>query len=111
MATQVVVSKYFRGPLSTPQRETSVRQMITRVVETIANWGRKDRYFAAEEDAQAFADELTHILLHQKACFRQPSLVQLRNRGKAPMLGVFHSFRVDDTMDPIRLVSQGRGNF
>lgn len=56
MATQVVVSKYFRGPLGTPQRETSVRQMIGRVVNTITQWGRKDGYFAAEEDAQAFAD-------------------------------------------------------
>ena len=72
MATQVVVSKYFRGPLGTPQREHSVRQMIGRVVETIASWGKKDGYFATEEDAQAFSDELTHIMLHQKACFNSP---------------------------------------
>ena len=67
MATQVVVSKYFRGPLGTPQRETSVRQMIGRVVNTITGWGKKDGYFATEDDAQAFSDELTHIMLHQKA--------------------------------------------
>ena len=72
MATQVVVSKYFRGPLGTPQREHSVRQMIGRVVETIAGWGKKDGYFATDEDASTFADELTHILLHQKACFNSP---------------------------------------
>ena len=52
MATQVVVSKYFRGPLGTPQRENSVRQMIGRVVDTITGWGKKDGYFATEEDAQ-----------------------------------------------------------
>src|SRR5687768_3983155 len=69
MATQVVVSKYFRGPLGTPQREHSVRQMIGRVVDTNTGWGNKDGYFASAEDAQAFADELTHILVHQKACF------------------------------------------
>jgi ribonucleoside-diphosphate reductase alpha chain len=60
LATNVVVSKYFRGPLGTPQRESSVRQLISRVVETIADWGRKDGYFASEEDVRVFADELTH---------------------------------------------------
>src|SRR5437870_8494060 len=72
MATNVVVSKYFRGPLGSPQREHSVRQMIGRVVDTITGWGLKDGYFAAEEDTRAFADELTHILVHQKACFNSP---------------------------------------
>jgi ribonucleoside-diphosphate reductase alpha chain len=100
MATQVVVSKYFRGPLGTPQRETSVRQMITRVVETIANWGRKDRYFAAEEDAQAFADELTHILLHQKACFNSPVWFNCGIEEK-PQCSACFILSVDDTMDSI----------
>ncbi|MDH3444170.1 MAG: vitamin B12-dependent ribonucleotide reductase, partial [Deltaproteobacteria bacterium] len=58
MATNVVVSKYFRGPLGSPQRERSVRQMIDRVVNTIAGWGKKDGYFATDDDAKAFADEL-----------------------------------------------------
>ncbi|HTF93553.1 MAG TPA: vitamin B12-dependent ribonucleotide reductase [Verrucomicrobiae bacterium] len=100
MATQVVVSKYFRGPLGTPQRETSVRQMITRVVETIANWGRKDSYFAAEEDAQAFADELTHILLHQKACFNSPVWFNCGIEAK-PQCSACFILSVDDTMDSI----------
>jgi ribonucleoside-diphosphate reductase alpha chain len=72
LATNVVVSKYFRGPLGTPQREHSVRQLISRVVETITDWGRKDRYFAGEEDAQVFADELTHLLVEQKLAFNSP---------------------------------------
>ena len=100
MATQVVVSKYFRGPLGTPQRETSVRQMITRVVETIADWGRKDGYFAAEDDAQAFADELTHILLHQKACFNSPVWFNCGIEEK-PQCSACFILSVDDTMDSI----------
>ncbi|HUF79401.1 MAG TPA: vitamin B12-dependent ribonucleotide reductase, partial [Thermoanaerobaculia bacterium] len=71
-ATNVVVSKYFRGQLGTPGRETSVRQLIGRVADTIAGWGRVDGYFAAEEDAETFHAELTHVLLHQMACFNSP---------------------------------------
>src|SRR5262245_41368429 len=100
MATQVVVSKYFRGPLGTPQREHSVRQMISRVVDTIANWGRKDGYFAAEEAAQVFADELTHILLHQKACFNSPVWFNCGIEER-PQCSACFILAVDDTMDTI----------
>ncbi|HEX2933435.1 MAG TPA: vitamin B12-dependent ribonucleotide reductase [Candidatus Binatia bacterium] len=100
MATQVVVSKYFRGPLGTPQREHSVRQMIGRVVDTIAGWGRKDGYFAAEEDAQVFADELTHILLHQKACFNSPVWFNCGIEER-PQCSACFILAVDDTMDSI----------
>ncbi len=72
LATNVVVSKYFRGHLGTPERERSVRQLIGRVADTISNWGRAMDYFATEADAQAFQDELTHILLFQKAAFNSP---------------------------------------
>jgi len=72
LATNVVVSKYFRGPLGTPQREHSVRQLISRVVDTITGWGRVDGYFASEADAQVFADELTHLLVEQKLAFNSP---------------------------------------
>jgi ribonucleoside-diphosphate reductase alpha chain len=100
MATQVVVSKYFRGPLGTPQREHSVRQMISRVVETIASWGKKDGYFATEEDAQAFSDELTHIMLHQKACFNSPVWFNCGIEEK-PQCSACFILEVDDTMDSI----------
>ena len=100
MATQVVVSKYFRGPLGTPQREHSVRQMISRVVETIASWGKKDGYFATEEDAQAFSDELTHIMLHQKACFNSPVWFNCGIEEK-PQCSACFILAVDDTMDSI----------
>ena len=100
MATQVVVSKYFRGPLGTPQREHSVRQMIGRVVETIASWGKKDGYFATDEDAQAFSDELTHIMLHQKACFNSPVWFNCGIEEK-PQCSACFILAVDDTMDSI----------
>ncbi|MGH7825920.1 MAG: vitamin B12-dependent ribonucleotide reductase, partial [Candidatus Binatia bacterium] len=100
MATQVVVSKYFRGPLGSPQREHSVRQMIGRVVDTITRWGKKDGYFAAEEDAKTFADELTHILLHQKACFNSPVWFNCGIEEK-PQCSACFILSVDDTMESI----------
>src|SRR5438128_2108682 len=100
LATNVVVSKYFRGPLGTPQREHSVRQLIGRVVDTITGWGRKDGYFAGEEDAQAFADELTHLLVEQKLAFNSPVWF---NVGVEPHPSCSACFilSVDDTMNSI----------
>jgi ribonucleoside-diphosphate reductase alpha chain len=100
MATNVVVSKYFRGPLGSPQREQSVRQMIGRVVDTITSWGRKDGYFASEEDAQSFHDELTHILVHQKACFNSPVWFNCGIEAK-PQCSACFILAVDDTMESI----------
>jgi ribonucleoside-diphosphate reductase alpha chain len=71
-ATNIVAQKYFRGQIGHPAREHSVRQMIGRVAGTIAGWGRARGYFAAEEDAEAFEAELTHILLYQMAAFNSP---------------------------------------
>src|SRR6476469_4015208 len=62
LATNIVVSKYFRGQIGTPERERSVKQLIGRVVDTITEWGRSNRYFASEEDLSAFSDDLKHIL-------------------------------------------------
>jgi ribonucleoside-diphosphate reductase alpha chain len=72
LASNIVASKYFRGHLGTPSRETSVRQLISRVVDKLRDWGREGGYFASPEQESAFADELTYILLHQKACFNSP---------------------------------------
>src|SRR2546423_10823674 len=72
LATNVVASKYFRGHLGTPERETSVRQLIQRVSYTMADWGKKMGYFASDADFLAFRDELTHLLLLQKAAFNSP---------------------------------------
>src|SRR5512132_1484276 len=71
-ATNIVAQKYFRGPLGTPRRERSVRQMIDRVAGTISGWGAKDGYFATDADAGAFQAELTHILVNQMAAFNSP---------------------------------------
>src|ERR1700678_1802013 len=64
-ATNVVVSKYFRGPLGSPQRENSVRQLVGRVVDTIAGWGVGQQYFASDADRDTFKAELTYILVNQ----------------------------------------------
>ncbi|HYM82842.1 MAG TPA: vitamin B12-dependent ribonucleotide reductase, partial [Candidatus Dormibacteraeota bacterium] len=72
LATNVVVSKYFRGHVGTPERERSVRQLIDRVVDTIAAWAETQRYFATDEDLATFKAELTHLLVHQKMSFNSP---------------------------------------
>jgi ribonucleoside-diphosphate reductase alpha chain len=71
-ATNIVASKYLHGALGTSERETGVRQLITRVAETIRDWGVAGGYFRSSEDASAFHDELAYILLHQLAAFNSP---------------------------------------
>jgi ribonucleoside-diphosphate reductase alpha chain len=71
-ATNIVASKYFYGKMGSPERETSVAQLVERVVDTIAGWGAKDGYFATETDAGNFGSELAHLMLTQKACFNSP---------------------------------------
>src|SRR5881398_3785685 len=71
-ATNIVAQKYFRGRMSSPERERSVKQMIGRVVDTIAGWGRDGGYFATEEEAETFEAELKFILVNQLAAFNSP---------------------------------------
>jgi ribonucleoside-diphosphate reductase alpha chain len=71
-ATNIVASKYFHGKLGSPERESSARQLIGRVADTVAQWGVEGGYFHSEEDAKAFHDELTHVLVRQKAAFNSP---------------------------------------
>ncbi|MCW1892010.1 MAG: vitamin B12-dependent ribonucleotide reductase [Candidatus Uhrbacteria bacterium] len=71
-ATNILVSKYFRGRLGTPERETSVKQMVDRVAKTIAQFGRLGGYFLEETDAETFEAELTDILVNQRAAFNSP---------------------------------------
>src|SRR3954447_13627613 len=68
-ATNIVASKYFHGKPGSPDRERSVAELVHRVVDTIAGWGAKGRYFRAPEDADNFRYELAHLMLTQKACF------------------------------------------
>jgi ribonucleoside-diphosphate reductase alpha chain len=100
LATNVVVSKYFRGPLGTPQRERSVRQLIGRVVDTISQWGSEQGYFATPVDRRNFADELTHLLLQQKLSFNSPVWFNVGVEPK-PQCSACFILSVDDTMDSI----------
>jgi ribonucleoside-diphosphate reductase alpha chain len=71
-ATNIVASKYLHGQMDTPERETGVWQLVSRVVETIRDWGMARGYFATYVDAAIFHDELAHLLLTQKAAFNSP---------------------------------------
>jgi ribonucleoside-diphosphate reductase alpha chain len=109
MATNVVVSKYFRGKLGTPGRETSVKQMISRVADTIGKWGREGGYFATETDAKAFQDELTHLLLHQKMSFNSPVWFNLGVATSKPQISACFINSVEDTMESILTLAKTEG--
>ena len=107
-ATNIVVSKYFRGQLSSPDRERSVRQLIGRVVDTIAGWADRQRYFATAEDLQAFRDDLKFLLVRQKAAFNSPVWF---NCGfeKAPQCSACFINSVEDTMESILTLARTEG--
>jgi ribonucleoside-diphosphate reductase alpha chain len=71
-ATNIVASKYLHGPVGSPERETGVRQLVSRVAETVRDWGIAGGYFASDTDAAIFHDELAHMLLTQKVAFNSP---------------------------------------
>jgi ribonucleoside-diphosphate reductase alpha chain len=100
LATNVVVSKYFRGAIGSPEREHSVRQMIGRVVRTIRGWGEAQGYFATPADAEAFGDELTHLLLHQLASFNSPVWFNVGIEPQ-PQCSACFILSVEDTMESI----------
>ncbi|MDQ6796026.1 MAG: hypothetical protein M3067_14655, partial [Chloroflexota bacterium] len=100
LATNVVVSKYFRGHVGTAERETSVRQLIDRVVNTITGWAETQRYFATEEDLRAFQAELTHLLVHQKMAFNSPVWFNVGVEPKPQCSACFIN-SVQDTMSSI----------
>jgi ribonucleoside-diphosphate reductase alpha chain len=101
LATNVVVSKYFRGHVGTPGRETSVRQLIGRVVRRITDWGREAGYFASEDDAQTFSDELSYLLVHQKMAFNSPVWFNLGVPGTPQQASACFINSVEDTMESI----------
>jgi ribonucleoside-diphosphate reductase alpha chain len=108
MATNVVVSKYFRGHIGTPDRETSARQLIGRVVRTMTQWGREGGYFASEADGDAFRDELTHILLYQMASFNSPVWFNVGIEEKPQCSACFIN-SVQDTMESILGLAKTEG--
>jgi len=99
-ATNIVAQKYFRGQIGNPAREHSVKQMISRVAGTIAGWGAARGYFASDEDAKAFEDELTHILLHQMAAFNSPVWFNV-GFEETPQCSACFILSVEDTMESI----------
>jgi len=107
-ATNVVVSKYFRGQLGTPERETSVRQLVSRVADTIHGWGAAGGYFATGEDAETFHAELTHVLLHQMACFNSPVWFNVGIEPKPQCSACFIN-AVEDTMESILGLAKTEG--
>ncbi|MEZ5286252.1 MAG: vitamin B12-dependent ribonucleotide reductase [Vicinamibacterales bacterium] len=107
-ATNIVVSKYFRGHIGSPERERSVKQLIGRVVDTITGWARKQKYFATDVALQAFSDDLKHLLVEQKAAFNSPVWF---NCGfeKAPQCSACFINSVDDTMESILTLAKTEG--
>jgi len=107
-ATNIVVSKYFRGQIGTPERERSVKQLIGRVVDTITAWARKQSYFASEDDLQAFSDDLKHLLVYQKAAFNSPVWFNV-GFEKAPQCSACFINSVQDTMESILGLAKTEG--
>jgi ribonucleoside-diphosphate reductase alpha chain len=100
MALNVVVSRYFRGRVGSPEREQSVKHLLHRVVDTITAWGVEQGYFASEADSAAFHDELMYLLLHQKASFNSPVWFNV-GVEESPQCSACFIISVEDTMEAI----------
>src|ERR1700730_13082493 len=101
LAINVVAQKYFRGSPDSPERETSVRQIIDRVVDTLARWGREGSYFASDEDAENWAEELRYLLVTQQASFNSPVWFNLGVPGRAQQGSACFINSVEDNMESI----------
>jgi ribonucleoside-diphosphate reductase alpha chain len=101
LAANVVVSKYFRGHLGTPERESSVKQLIGRVVGRIHEWGVRGGYFRTEEDGEVFRAELAHLLVTQKMAFNSPVWFNLGVAGTPQQASACFINSVGDTMESI----------
>ncbi|SHK23982.1 ribonucleoside-diphosphate reductase class II [Pseudonocardia thermophila] len=99
-ATNIVTSKYFRGAVGSPQRESSLRQLIDRVVSVYRRAGVENGYFASEEDAEIFEHELTWMLLHQVFSFNSPVWFNVGTSSPQQVSACF-ILSVDDTMESI----------
>jgi len=100
-ATNIVAQKYFRGTLGTAERETSLKQVIDRVADTITAWGVRDGYFVDEQEGAAFRNELKYILVTQRAAFNSPVWFNIGVHGVPQQASACFILSVDDTMDGI----------
>ena len=100
-ATNILSQKYFRGALGTPERETSLRQVADRIVETIADWGDRDGYFADQAESEAFRAELKHLLFTQKAAFNSPVWFNIGVDDVPQQASACFILSVEDTMESI----------
>ena len=100
-AGNIVSQKYFRGGLGTPERETSQRQVIDRVVDTLVAWGTESGHLAAPQEADVFADELRWLLVRQRAAFNSPVWFNLGVPSAVPQSSACFILAVDDTMESI----------
>ena len=107
-ATNIVTSKYFHGKPNTAERETSVRQLIGRVADTIVRWGMEGGYFADAESKHAFHDELTHLLVEQKMAFNSPVWFNVGVQAKPQCSACFIN-SVQDSMDSIMNLAKTEG--
>ncbi len=101
LATNVVVSKYFRGHLDTPDRETSVKQLIGRVVDRIHEWGTEGGYFRTAEDGERYKAELSHLLVNQKMAFNSPVWFNLGVKNTPQQASACFINSVEDRMESI----------
>jgi ribonucleoside-diphosphate reductase alpha chain len=107
-ATNIVTSKYFHGKPNSPERETSVRQLISRVADTIVRWGTEGGYFASAESKHAFHDELTHLLVEQKMAFNSPVWFNVGVQARPQCSACFIN-SVQDNMDSIMNLAKTEG--
>ncbi len=99
-ATNILAQKYFRGTLGTAERETSLKQVADRVVDTITAWGTEDGYFS-DDEAEIFRDELKHLIIHQMGAFNSPVWFNIGVKGVPQQASACFILAVDDTMDAI----------
>jgi ribonucleoside-diphosphate reductase alpha chain len=109
LAINVVAQKYFRGSPGSPERETSVRQIIDRVVNTLLEWGRQGHYFATEEDAQNWAEELRYLLVTQHASFNSPVWFNIGVPGRSQQASACFINSVQDSMESILDLAKTEG--
>ena len=100
-ATNILAQKYFRGVDGSPERETSLKQVIHRVVDTITAWGERDGYFVDSAEARTFAAELSHMLATQKVAFNSPVWFNIGVRGVPQQASACFILSVDDNMNSI----------